>query len=139
MHVVRRNGDLRVGLADRREQVREADGGFEANAVEIESRRAGDAAVQAAADVLAHPLAVVAALQRTTEALDVEPQRGGGGDQVLVFQPLLWCEEEVVQLPELALRGRRFGGFGRVEGVRVRRREREVAKDEAQPIAETFQ
>src|SRR5688500_14577928 len=49
---------------------------------------------------------------------------------------MLMLEDDVMHLPILPLRSRRLGRFSRVLGVRVNLSEREVAKDESQPLAE---
>ena len=49
---------------------------------------------------------------------------------------MLVGEQLVVHRPEAALRIRRLGRFGGVQGVRMDLREREVAVDKAQAVAE---
>ena len=51
------------------------------------------------------------------EALAVEAESRGVGDEIARLQCILIGEQEIVHLPEGALRGRGFGGFGGHLGV----------------------
>jgi hypothetical protein len=72
--------------------------------------------------------------QILVEQVEVQPEFLGIPTQVVVAQAFLVLVEKIVHLPELALRCRSLGGLGRLFGVRMRGRNREVAKDEPEPL-----
>ncbi len=65
------------------------------------------------------------------EAVDVEPELLGVARSGRRPQRVLVVEQQVVHLPERALRGRGLGGLGRELGVRVDVGQRQVAPDVA--------
>ena len=79
---------------------------------------------------------VDAAAQLVGEPVDVEAELAGVADEIRRHQRVLVLEQQVVHLPELALRRRRLGRLGRELGVRVDVGERQVAEDVAQVVAE---
>ena len=76
------------------------------------------------------------------EAPDIQVQQLGSGDEVRRLQAMLVRIERFVHLPEPSLAARRLGGFRCEGGVRVDRRERELAVGEpeiaAEPIDDLF-
>ena len=79
--------------------------------------------------------ASVVVVQVAHELLDVEADLGGVPDQVLELELVLVGEEDDVHLPEASLPRGRLGGERRQLGVGVDR-QRQVAGDVAQPVAE---
>jgi hypothetical protein len=106
-----------------------------AQAVHEEGRRAVHAAPDSADEVLAHARGVRALLEVGDEPLDVEAERLRVADQVARAQAVLVLEQEVVVLPEAALRARGLGGLGRLAGVRMDLREWEVPVGEPELVA----
>jgi hypothetical protein len=72
------------------------------------------------------------------EAIGIEAERGGVGNEFLVREGLWVVVESIVHRPECALRADGFGGFCGVFRVWVDLGEREVAVDVAEPIAQTL-
>ena len=66
------------------------------------------------------------------EAVDVEPELAGVARSGREAQGVLVGEQEIVHLPERALRGRRLGRLGGELGMRVNVGERKVAPDVAE-------
>ena len=77
-------------------------------------------------------------LELALEPLGVEPEAVGVGEQALSVQPLLVLIQKVVHRPEPVLRGCRFRSLRGLRGVRMCRRDREVAKDEAELVSHRF-
>src|SRR5205823_4976462 len=102
---------------------------------DVEGRRSVDAAADAAHEVLANARGMDVIRQISGERLQVEPDLRGVGTEIRVGELPLVLVENVVHLPEPSLGRSRFGGFGGLFGMRVRRRDREVAEDELQPVA----
>ena len=69
------------------------------------------------------------------EPPQVEPELGRVAHEVFFAEFVLILVEEVVHLPEAALRGGRLRGLGGTSGTGVRRVEGEVPEDEAHPLA----
>src|SRR5688572_4550826 len=85
-------------------------------AVHEEPGGTAHAAAKASIDILTHALQVDVVADFSRVARHVEPDLLGVVVQVARLEVLLVGEDHVVHLPELALRGRAFGGFGGEEG-----------------------
>ena len=72
------------------------------------------------------------------ELLDVEAEASGVAGEVLELELVLVGEEQVVHLPEPALRGGSLRGGGGELGMRVHVRKRQVPEDVPQVVAEVF-
>ncbi len=107
-----------------------------AAAVDEERRRAGDAALVGADDVLADARRVHPAAQILGDAVGVEPELLGVAPHVARAQLALMVEEDVVHVPEATLCGRGFGGLRSQLRVRMHVVEREMAPDVAHVVAE---
>src|SRR5437660_12408552 len=97
-----------------------------------------DPIVHGTLEVLMHALHIQVVFEIVAEALDIESQLRGVGDEVLVVERLLVLKQNVVHRPEvvLALRGGALGGFGGMSRVRMLGAG-EMAIDEAHSIAES--
>ena len=108
------------------------------HAVDEEPWSPVDAAADAAHEVLADALGVDVLVELAFEPLGVEPEAVGVGEQALSVQPLLVLIQKVVHRPEPVLRGCRLRSLRGLRGVRMCRRDREVAKDEAKLVSHRF-
>src|SRR5436189_6204560 len=111
--------------AHRRREAVDVVGAVVAPAVDEERRRAGDAAEVGAVDVVGDLRGADARTKVVCELLDVEPELLRVPDQVIRLQGVLVPEQQVVHLPERALRGcglRCFGGELRVRMHVVQRK-----------------
>ncbi|SRR5260370_6075370 len=75
-------------------------------------------------------------LEVVDKAVEVEVEQLGVLHEVGHLERVLMLEQHSVHLPELRLRARGLGGLGGDERVRMRRGQREVAKREAELIAD---
>src|SRR5262245_9299608 len=121
-------------VLDGRHQCVEVPGAVVAQAVNEKCRRAVNPAPRPAQKVFAYPVEIPAFSHFTNELRNIKTDQGGVFHQILILERLLIFEEEIVHLPELALRpGRlrlRRGAFG----VRVDGGQWKVAKDEPHQI-----
>ena len=110
-----------------------------AAAVDEERRRPRHLAGVGIGDVLGDAPRVHAAAQLVAKARHVEPELLGVADEVLDVERVLVGEQQVVHLPEAALRRGRLRGLGGQLGVRVHVGERQVAEHEAHVLAEVVE
>src|SRR3989475_1237990 len=103
---------------------------FVATAVDEEPGRAAHAALGAAHEVFTHPRRVDVGDELAPHPLRVEPQLAGVPHQILVRERRLPLVQEIVHLPELALRGRRLRDLRGVLGVRVLLTQRKMPEHE---------
>src|SRR5262245_29837780 len=123
------------GLLQRGKQGVEIVGVVVPRTVDVEGRRSVDAAAHAADEVLVDACGMDMLRELPLERVDIEPEPLGIAAEVLVAQATLVLVERVVHLPELPLARSRLGRLGCLLGVRVGRRDREVAKDESELLA----
>jgi len=90
-----------------------------AQAVNEKGRRAVDPAPRPAQKVFAYPVEIPAFSHLTNESRNIKTDNGGVFHQILILERLLIFKEEVVHLPELALRPGRLRRFRGALGVRV--------------------
>src|SRR6185312_15681006 len=95
-----------------------------------------DAAASAAQKVFAQSRRVRVRLEVVAETSQIEAQRLRVGDQVGRVESVLVLEEQVVHLPETALRTGRLCSLGRLVGVRVDLAQREVPVGKTQVALE---
>src|SRR2546428_3833441 len=103
---------------------------FVATAVDEEPGRAAHAALGAAPEVFTDPRRVDVGDELAPHPLRVEPQLAGVPHQILVRERRLPLVQEIVHLPELALRGRRLRDLRGVLGVRVLLTQRKMPEHE---------
>ena len=70
------------------------------------------------------------------ELVGLQADPSGILNEVAIVERVLVFEQRVVHLPELVLARGGLGRLGGVLGMRMRVRERKVAKDETQPFAQ---
>ncbi len=124
---------------DRFVQAFQSEGHVLHGAVDEKRGRGPHAALRAAVDVLVHPLQVNVLLHLVVVAIQVQLGLQRVLPQARGLQVQLVLEEEIVHLPELALRARRLGGLGRELGVRMHFHERELPEHEAHPVPEVLE
>src|SRR5882724_2005105 len=125
------------GLCERSEQRVETARAVITLTVNKESGRAVDAASDSASEILPHPPGMCAAQDFSHQAAGIETECQGVSGQVLILECVLIFEQEVVHLPKASLRPGGFGGLRRTFGMRMHVGHREVAKGEAQVIAQS--
>jgi hypothetical protein len=104
--------------------------------VDEERWRSLNARAQPARYVFLDPRPVATFAQRRVELTDVHPDLTCIAAKVGQLERLLALEEQIVHLPEAILSGGLLGGLGGELGVRVDLAKREMAEDEAEPVAE---
>src|SRR5680860_1580508 len=107
-----------------------------AMAVDEERRSSCCAAGVAAGDVALDSQRMSPLMQVVGEAIAIESERVGVAQEVCFAQRPLVGEEQVVHLPEPALRAGGFRGLGGAAGVLVHLRKRQVAKHIGKIVAE---
>src|SRR5919204_596787 len=108
-------------------------------AVDEERGGAGHPARVGAAHVLVDALGVLVVAELLVEAVDVESELQGVAPEVTRRELVLVGKQQIVHLPERALRGGRLGGLGRDLGSAMHVVQREMAPHVAQVVAERQQ
>jgi hypothetical protein len=104
--------------------------------VDEEGGRPVHAAADTAHEVFTDALGVCAPRQLDLEPIEIQRKLGGIRNVVFVLQRILSLVQHVVHLPEPALCGCRLRGLGRVLGVWMNLRQREVPEHQPHLIAE---
>jgi hypothetical protein len=85
---------------------------------------------------LAHAIEFGAVFKLARELIEIQSELARVPDQIAAGQSVLILEQDVVVIPERALIARGIGRLGRGFRVRMDLGEREIAKDEAQVVAQ---
>src|SRR5258708_21076053 len=97
-----------------------------------------EAVVPAALRVLAHSMGIDMQRQLSLEAFYIQIQRFGILDQVILIEHRLVFEEQIMHVPEFALRCRSFCSFCSMPGMRMNTGEGKMTVDKPQLLTEEF-
>src|ERR1043166_2624538 len=127
-------GRLRL-VRDEPHQLLELVSAVVAAAVDEERRRAVHPADHSAPKVVPDLRGPAMGVEVAAEPVEIEPGTAGIALEVGPRETVLVLEDQVVHLPELSLRGARFGGFGGELCVGMQVREREVPESHPHQVA----